>query len=370
MLADTPERLDWLRMAQARGRYLGHAHGDHLHQGGQGDQPAAGGAVLRRRAVRRGRGQRRPLRRHPRLRDLRPQPRRRGVHQHVGHRVEPTHRRHVGRDHRPRPHHPRRARRQLRRVVGPRGRTDGRARAAGAGDGAPLPDDRADARGDRVQPANRPRAAAHDRLRRRDLLPARRARASCSARTSRTTGRGRRTRRRGTSSSSSSPTTSTASPPSWSKAFEHFPLVGKAGIQKFVNGPFTFSPDGNPLVGPIKGMRGMWVACAVMAGLSQGGGVGLSLANWMVARRPRRRHLGDGRRPLRRLRHTRLHQRQGPRELLASVPHHLPQRGTARRPSAAHHPDLRPPHRPQRRVGRRVRAWSTRCGSRSPVSNR
>jgi hypothetical protein len=23
MLADTPERLDWLRMAQARGRYLG-----------------------------------------------------------------------------------------------------------------------------------------------------------------------------------------------------------------------------------------------------------------------------------------------------------------------------------------------------------
>ncbi|MFZ4810950.1 MAG: glycine cleavage T C-terminal barrel domain-containing protein, partial [Ilumatobacteraceae bacterium] len=47
-------------------------------------------------------------------------------------------------------------------------------------------------------------------------------------------------------------------------------------------GPFTFSPDGNPLVGPIKGMRGMWMANAVMAGLSQGGGVGLSLANWMV----------------------------------------------------------------------------------------
>ncbi len=70
--------------------------------------------------------------------------------------------------------------------------------------------------------------------------------------------------------------------PELEKAFEHFPLVGKAGIKKFVNGPFTFSPDGNPLVGPIKGMRGMWSACAVMAGLSQGGGVGLSLANWMV----------------------------------------------------------------------------------------
>ncbi|MFZ9985364.1 MAG: GcvT family protein [Ilumatobacteraceae bacterium] len=66
------------------------------------------------------------------------------------------------------------------------------------------------------------------------------------------------------------------------RGFAHFPAVGRAGIKKFVNGPFTFSPDGNPLVGPVKGMRGMWSACAVMAGLSQGGGVGLSLANWMV----------------------------------------------------------------------------------------
>ncbi|MGA0709712.1 MAG: GcvT family protein [Ilumatobacteraceae bacterium] len=66
------------------------------------------------------------------------------------------------------------------------------------------------------------------------------------------------------------------------RGFAHFPAVGRAGIKKFVNGPFPFSPDGNPLVGPIKGMRGMWSACAVMAGLSQGGGVGLSLANWMV----------------------------------------------------------------------------------------
>ena len=70
--------------------------------------------------------------------------------------------------------------------------------------------------------------------------------------------------------------------PELTRAFEHFPAIGRAGIKKFVNGPFTFSPDGNPLVGPIKGMRGMWMANAVMAGLSQGGGVGLSLANWMV----------------------------------------------------------------------------------------
>lgn len=70
--------------------------------------------------------------------------------------------------------------------------------------------------------------------------------------------------------------------PELERGFAHFPAVGRAGIKKFVNGPFTFSPDGNPLVGPIKGMKGMWSACAVMAGLSQGGGVGLSLANWIV----------------------------------------------------------------------------------------
>ena len=66
-------------------------------------------------------------------------------------------------------------------------------------------------------------------------------------------------------------------------AFRHYPAMGTTGIRRVVNGPFTFSPDGNPLVGPIRGLRGYWVACGVMAGLSQGGGVGLALATWMTA---------------------------------------------------------------------------------------
>ncbi len=65
-------------------------------------------------------------------------------------------------------------------------------------------------------------------------------------------------------------------------AFKHYPALSTAGIKKVINGPFTFSPDGNPLVGPVRGLRNYWVACAVMAGLSQGGGVGLALANWMT----------------------------------------------------------------------------------------
>jgi dimethylglycine dehydrogenase len=64
--------------------------------------------------------------------------------------------------------------------------------------------------------------------------------------------------------------------------FKHFPAFQKAGIKKIINGPFTFAPDGNPLVGPINGLRNYWVACGVMAGFSQGGGVGLALSNWMA----------------------------------------------------------------------------------------
>jgi dimethylglycine dehydrogenase len=70
--------------------------------------------------------------------------------------------------------------------------------------------------------------------------------------------------------------------PYFEVGFEHFPALGRVGIRKAVNGPFTFAPDGNPLVGPVRGVRNYWVACAVMAGFSQGGGIGLVLSRWMA----------------------------------------------------------------------------------------
>ena len=70
--------------------------------------------------------------------------------------------------------------------------------------------------------------------------------------------------------------------PSLEVGFRHFPGIANAGIKQVINGPFTFAPDGNPLVGPVQGLTNFWVACAVMAGFSQGGGVGLALSNWMV----------------------------------------------------------------------------------------
>jgi len=74
--------------------------------------------------------------------------------------------------------------------------------------------------------------------------------------------------------------------PYFEVGFRHFPALGRVGIRKAVNGPFTFAPDGNPLVGPVRGVRNYWVACAVMAGFSQGGGIGLVLSRWMAENDP------------------------------------------------------------------------------------
>jgi dimethylglycine dehydrogenase len=65
-------------------------------------------------------------------------------------------------------------------------------------------------------------------------------------------------------------------------AYKRFPVLETAGVKSVIHGPFTFAPDGNPLVGPIPGLRNYWSACGVMAGFSQGGGVGLMLAQWMI----------------------------------------------------------------------------------------
>ena len=68
--------------------------------------------------------------------------------------------------------------------------------------------------------------------------------------------------------------------------FQRYPAIENVGIKTWVNGAFTFSPDGNPLVGPVPGRRGYWSACAVMAGFLQGGGVGKILAEWMIEGEP------------------------------------------------------------------------------------
>jgi dimethylglycine dehydrogenase len=70
--------------------------------------------------------------------------------------------------------------------------------------------------------------------------------------------------------------------PELSIGFERFPALQDVGIKRWVNGAFTFTPDGNPLVGPVDGIPNYWAACGCMAGFSQCAGIGLVLANWIV----------------------------------------------------------------------------------------
>jgi dimethylglycine dehydrogenase len=70
--------------------------------------------------------------------------------------------------------------------------------------------------------------------------------------------------------------------PELSIGFARFPVLADTGIRRWVNGAIAFTPDGNPLVGPVASHPGYWAACGVMAGFSQCGGIGLALANWIV----------------------------------------------------------------------------------------
>lgn len=70
--------------------------------------------------------------------------------------------------------------------------------------------------------------------------------------------------------------------PELSIGLERFPALRDVGIKRWVNGAFTFTPDGNPLVGPVAGIPNYWAACGCMSGFSQCAGIGLALANWIV----------------------------------------------------------------------------------------
>ena len=67
---------------------------------------------------------------------------------------------------------------------------------------------------------------------------------------------------------------------------DRMPALGRAGIKKIVNGGMVFAPDGNPIIGPLPGRPTAFMAAGVMAGFSQSGGVGLTLARWIVDGEP------------------------------------------------------------------------------------
>ena len=157
MLADTPGTARLAADGAGSRALPRHAHGHHLHRRGQGAEPAAGGEATSSALYDPDEGSVDPygvthacaICARNRSAEVYTdtwvtglQQRPDGTWDVITDRDHTIHAEHVV---------------NCRRAVGARGRPHGRPRTAGAGDGAPLPADRADAGGHRVQPA---RAAA------------------------------------------------------------------------------------------------------------------------------------------------------------------------------------------------------------------
>ncbi|WP_324751768.1 FAD-dependent oxidoreductase [Roseovarius sp. Pro17] len=65
-------------------------------------------------------------------------------------------------------------------------------------------------------------------------------------------------------------------------AMARIPALGSGGVKSVVNGPITFTPDANPLIGPAHGLPNAWLLTGSSMGVMEGGGAGWFLAHWMT----------------------------------------------------------------------------------------
>lgn len=65
-------------------------------------------------------------------------------------------------------------------------------------------------------------------------------------------------------------------------AARRVPILGTAGLSKVINGPIPYTPDGNPLIGPMPGVPNAFEACVFTFGIAQAGGAGKVLAEWVT----------------------------------------------------------------------------------------
>lgn len=69
-------------------------------------------------------------------------------------------------------------------------------------------------------------------------------------------------------------------------ALEHVPILGAAGVSRFVNGPIPYSPDGAPLCGPAFGLPNFYHACCFPVGITHSAAAGKTLAEWITEGEP------------------------------------------------------------------------------------
>lgn len=65
-------------------------------------------------------------------------------------------------------------------------------------------------------------------------------------------------------------------------AMARVPILGASGVGRVINGPIPYAPDGLPLIGPMPGVPNAFEACVFTFGITQGGGAGKVLAEWVT----------------------------------------------------------------------------------------
>jgi dimethylglycine dehydrogenase len=70
------------------------------------------------------------------------------------------------------------------------------------------------------------------------------------------------------------------------RACERVPLLSEAGVKRVINGPMIWSPDSSALIGPVPELQNYFCCCGIIPGFSQSGGLGLTMAQWIVEGEP------------------------------------------------------------------------------------
>lgn len=75
--------------------------------------------------------------------------------------------------------------------------------------------------------------------------------------------------------------------PTMELAIGRVPAMQTAGIKSFINGPESFTPDGNFILGAAPETKGVYVGAGFNAfGIASGGGAGMALAEWVARGEP------------------------------------------------------------------------------------
>ncbi len=69
-------------------------------------------------------------------------------------------------------------------------------------------------------------------------------------------------------------------------AIARVPILGRGGVQRVINGPIPYSPDGNPYIGRAHGLANFYQCCCFSFGIVQAAGAGKTLAEWVVHGEP------------------------------------------------------------------------------------